>query len=104
MKRLFLVVALVSISAPAPAQSFCRVYEYAELRDWSADQLKQTRCAYYKSMTDLIELALIEIKAGRSGSSQAAQNDAHRCTQEMDRMEKILLSKYNQQPQKCLTK
>lgn len=76
------------------AQSICRIYEYAELKDMSQAKLLEMRCEYYSDMVETVNAALDNIKAGRTAASQRDQRDGNRCAQEMTRMENVLESKF----------
>lgn len=94
-------IALIILPTLAEAQSVCRVYEYAEMRDWSAEVLRERYCDYYRAMHRSLDIALLEGRAGRSGAANRATNDSSRCSQEMDRMKNILESKYRESRPTC---
>ena len=89
-------VAIVFSSANA--QSIFPVYEYAELRDMRQDQLVNLYCRYDRSRSLLLDVALAEIKAGRTATSQRAQINANLCAQECGRIERLLESKFQSKP------
>lgn len=91
-------IALLVLPAIAQAQSICRIYEYAELKDMPAETLKTKYCDYDRAMSAMLTAAVKELQAGRSGSSQMAQSDAIRCSQEADRIARVLQSKNEAKP------
>ena len=95
-KCLSLSVLFVALLSPALAQgqAICRVYEYAELRDYSQDKLLAMRCQYYSNFALLTDSALSNLRAHRTGAAMRDQSDGSRCTQEMKRMDNILQTKY----------
>ena len=92
MKILLFVVGLL-LSSATLAQTICRAYEYAELKDMPQTKLSEMYCYYGQSIKVMLDLAIAEIKSGRVGSSQRAENEANRCSQEQDRVERLLSTK-----------
>lgn len=93
-----IVLALTILPALAQGQSICRIYEYAELKDMPTETLKTKYCDYDRAMSAMLTAALKELQAGRSGSSQMAQSEAIRCSQEADRIARVLGTKNEAKP------
>jgi hypothetical protein len=99
-----LATALVVFTTASLAQSICRVYEYAELRDMRREKLEQLYCDYRSDMQGMITVALADANAGHQAASRADQRAAERCAQEMERIERVLDSKFAAKAPKCQTK
>ena len=92
MRILLFVVGLL-LSTTTWAQSMCRAYEYAELKDMPQEKLSEMYCHYKDGVRVMINLAVSEIESGRVGSSQRANHEAIRCSQEQGRIERLLPAK-----------
>jgi hypothetical protein len=90
MLRPTLLLLSMIVCSTAHAQSICRVYEYAELRDMQREKLEAMSCEYLDSMYVMNKVALDEINAGHIVASQRASRDSNRCAQELERIDSAL--------------
>ena len=93
MKRLIAVLLLV-VAAPSFAQSICRSYEYAELKDMPRDGLAQLYCTYRSNMHAMMIASLSNAERGYMRASDRDLGDANRCAQELERIERVLSAQY----------
>ncbi len=101
MSKTIALAILAMVASPVFAQSICRTFEYAELRDMRREKLEQLYCDYRSDMYSMLDVALIEMKAGHTISSQRAQADSSRCAGELERIERLLDSKFGAKAPQC---
>ena len=94
--RLLIVWAMLPCSSgTVSAQSICRIYEYAELKDMPRDKLINMFCEYDTRRRARIQTAANSVQRGNTGGAARDMDDANRCSQEQDRLEQILQSQHS---------
>lgn len=99
--KIAITVVILTASPLVAAQGVCRSYEYAELRDMKRERLEQLYCDYHSAMYSMLGVSLAEIKAGHTVASARADATSNRCAQELDRIERVLDSKFSAKPPQC---
>ena len=92
-----IVIGALAVGAAfnASAQSICRIFEYAELRDMKRERLEAMYCQYIEDMGTMIKIALDQMRNGNTLASHQSSAASERCAQEADRIENILESKFS---------
>ena len=94
--RLLIVSAMLFCSSQTvSAQSICRIYEYAELKDMPRDKLISMFCEYDARRRARIQTAANSVQRGDTGGASRDMDDANRCSREQGRMERILQSQHS---------
>lgn len=99
MKRGILIAAV--LASQAHAQSPCRIYEYAELKDMPKERLVEMSCEYYRIGTEMLSVALNERKSGRQVAAQRSEREMGICSQEMGRIDRILEAQHGIKAPTC---
>lgn len=94
-------MTLLASTSIAHAQSLCRIYEYAELKDMPKELLAEKSCEYYRISVQMIDAAIVEMKSGRQAAAQRSQREIAICSQEMERMDRLLESQHGLKPPVC---
>ena len=91
MKNLILIIAISLLPVTSNAQ--CLPMEYEELADMDLTELAEKSAEYNAIMIETMQLARSYINADMLSSAQAYANAAQKCSNELARIDKVILRK-----------